>query len=316
MVASKQRLQLVSDSGAAAAPLASGQVSPLMGCVFVAPSGDFSGWVASIEHTAKAQGLVVIIDNGSAIVCDPGSTILITASSSRVRCVDATHRVVLMGDLEGAARAGALAIGGALGAGAIHASEAIAEASMINDAVHITAADSGKPSIALWPEFSVSLPVSSFEGFQSPEEAAWANAMLLYRNGPPVVGARARWEPPVFMYDAIRADQRPAAWEIDITGPVRHLVYGPYLTLPAGRWRTTLRFAVDEDAAAIRYRAEWGTRIDHVSKTFSPVQPGVFEISLDYVFTEAAQAELRVVLLQGSLGGSFDFLGAELERTA
>ncbi len=287
----------------------------LVACVVATPSYDFAGWVGAIEAAAKASGLKLMLDNGGPIT-DAAVSILITADPTHTLAAQAAHRVVLMSDLDGAARAGALAVGGNLAAGAAHASAAIAAASILPDASIITAAGAHRQMVSLWPGFSVAPPPSSFAEFGSEDEAAWATAMGLYRNGAPEVGSKVRWEPPIFLYDATRADHRSSLWEMDVTGPARHLVYGPYFALTPGRWRGTAKFAVDQHAAQLRYRTEWGTLANHAVETFTPGRSGVFEIATECDFSETAPAELRVIQAQGSLGGSFEWLGMELERIA
>ncbi len=288
--------------------------SGLIACIVATPSHDFADWVSAIERTAKDQGVRVMLDAGG-VISDCDGAILITASPARAREVQAEHRVGLMADLTGAASAGAHSVGDTdLAAGGIYASATIAEVAGLPDTFRVTELNAQQETLTLWPGFSVTPPSPSPRGSGPDGGVAWAEAMQIYQTGVPPIGAKVRWDAPIFRYDARRADQRRVKWEMDVVGPARHLVFGPYFTLTAGLWRNTLRFAVDHHAADLQYQAQWGSRTEHVSETFTPGLPGVFEIALEFDFRETEPAELRVVQLQGSLGGAFEFLGARLER--
>lgn len=286
----------------------------LLGCIVVTPSNDFPLWVGAIEAAAAAAGLKVALDGGKPVV-DTEHSILITANPSRALAVDASHLVVLISDLDGAARAGAMAVAGNMTAGAVHASLVIAEALMLPGAIVVTADDARKDSVSFWPGLSVVPPPSSSVKLGSDEESAWAQAMSLYRGGLPACGSKVRWEPPIFRFDQAGAELRGAPWELDVVGPARHLVYGPYFTLTPGRWRGSLRFAVDDHAAQLRYRVEWGGLSDHATETFTPGRSGVFELALECNLADPVPVELRIIQAQGSLGGTFELLGMVLERT-
>lgn len=122
------------------------------------------------------------------------------------------------------------------------------------------------------------------------------------------------WPPTIFRYSS-GPDTSGEPGVVDITGRPRLIVYGPYIFLTPGVWRSTVRLAFDEDAASKRYQLQWGGSESYAAHEFSPGRSGVFEISLDHEWTTHAATEIRLVLLEGALHGIVTFHGATVERT-
>jgi len=287
--------------------------SELLACIAISPSCDLSYWQDAIQSAARPLSFQIILDDGESLsVSDPSCTIVITQRPDRALVTHARHRILLIGDLEDTATA--LAVEGDLVAGAIQASADLAEASVLVGAYRTISLKGDGGSFSLWPGFELQTSKRSVSVPCDEPIRAWSEALQAHLGPPGRLGIRARWGPQVFRYNSVRAHLRPQLWEFDVTGPARNLIYGPYLSLTPGLWRSILRFVVDDDAASLRYRAEWGTRTEYVHETFIPGRAGVFEIALDYDYSETTQAELRIILTEGSLGGAFEFLGMELER--
>ena len=123
----------------------------------------------------------------------------------------------------------------------------------------------------------------------------------------------AKWRPALFNYDSRRAPDG-AAGELDLTGRPRFMITGPYITLPPGNWRAVYRLTFDEPGSRARFRLDWGSQTEYLSEEFTPGRAGVFEIAQDYVWNEAAPAELRVVALEGIFDGRMTFHGADVSR--
>jgi len=140
-----------------------------------------------------------------------------------------------------------------------------------------------------------------------------ASALQIYREGAVSVGQSASWASTIFSYDN-RSKVEPPSPCVDLTGIPRLLVSGPYIHLPAGEWRAVATFSVDSRAARHRYRFEWGGLEAFTSFETSPRQPGLYTIDMRHEWQRVAFAELRVVLLEGSLGGDLTFLGVEVTR--
>lgn len=120
------------------------------------------------------------------------------------------------------------------------------------------------------------------------------------------------WPPEMFRYDMREAEARERIQKMDIGGRARALFWGPYEPLPSGLWTATARFAVDRWACRHTYRLEWGATADYAMFEFKPGKAGVFEVSAERAWSVEEKAELRIILTEGTLGGVFEFLGAEV----
>ena len=120
------------------------------------------------------------------------------------------------------------------------------------------------------------------------------------------------WPPAMFRYDPRQADGRDRLQAMDITGRARALVWGPYEELTRGCWEAVARFSVDRWACRHLFRMEWGSTADFVTREFTPGRPGVFEVRAERVWRDVEKAELRIILTESSIGGAFEFEGAEI----
>jgi len=125
-------------------------------------------------------------------------------------------------------------------------------------------------------------------------------------------GDIVHWSPESFRYDMREAERREVVHRMDVAGRARHLVWGPYDVLPAGRWQVTARLTFDRWSCRHKYYLEFGAVADFTRHEFSPGCEGVFEFVTEHSWDEDAKAELRIVMIESSLGGIFDFQGAEL----
>lgn len=124
----------------------------------------------------------------------------------------------------------------------------------------------------------------------------------------------AVWTPDVFHYDANASRSSGAPGELDITGRARILVYGPYLVLSPGIWRTSVRFLVNETAGPKAFRIDWGTPTEFTSAPMLPGRPGIFEMSIEHEWHLPAPAEIRILLMEGAFDGQLHFFGANVTR--
>lgn len=127
-------------------------------------------------------------------------------------------------------------------------------------------------------------------------------------------GAVLNWSPERFRYDMRESELREAVNKMDVAGRARHLVWGPYEVLPAGCWRATARLIFDRWSCRHKYYLEFGAVADFVRHEFCPGRDGVFEFVTDHTWSESSRAELRIVMIESSLGGRFDFMGAQIEK--
>lgn len=124
---------------------------------------------------------------------------------------------------------------------------------------------------------------------------------------------RAIWAPELFNYDS-RTAPGGTQGQLDLTGRPRFLITGPYIVMPAGRYRTTYQLSFDEKGSRPRFRVDWGGIEDYASEEFVPGRPGAFKITQEYLWAEAAPCELRIIVMEGVFEGRMTFSGAEIVR--
>lgn len=124
---------------------------------------------------------------------------------------------------------------------------------------------------------------------------------------------QATWAPELFNYDS-RIIPGGSPGQLDLTGRLRFMITGPYITLPPGRWRATYRLTFDAPGSRLRFRIDWGSQNDFISEEFSPGRAGVFEIVQEYTWAQPAPCELRIIVLEGVFDGRMTFSGAQVER--
>lgn len=100
----------------------------------------------------------------------------------------------------------------------------------------------------------------------------------------------------------------PATETIDISGPVRNLLFGPYLTLSPGEWAATVVLAVSKLAADISYSVEILSGAACLCLGRGTIQPrgeGVCEATVEFAVAEATEQPiaLRVANLRFAFGG-------------
>jgi len=177
--------------------------------------------------------------------------------------------------------------------------------------VPITRVSPDKVSVALPNGIELATPNCWVEA-QGPAD----QALALYNAGPPVIGSIAFWPPELFTFDPRDAELRVHHNEMQMIGRARHLVFGPYLSLPAGRWRVAARFRCDNIGASHGLRFEWGGLETFVSFDVTPGKGGRYEAVLETEWSQSQQVECRVILTASALEGWFAFDGAEVQKLA
>lgn len=124
---------------------------------------------------------------------------------------------------------------------------------------------------------------------------------------------QAIWAPKLFNYNS-RIVPGGGSGDLDLTGRPRCLLAGPYIVLPAGRWRATYKLKFDQGGSCARFRVDWGGVEDFLSQEFVPGCAGVFEIVQEYAWATPGPAEVRIILLEGVFDGRMSFSGAEISR--
>jgi hypothetical protein len=164
-------------------------------------------------------------------------------------------------------------------------------------------------AVEIVPGLALRAPENQSNPLLSPRLLAVTNAVELLDPAHP----QATWAPDLFNYNS-RIVSGGTRGDLDLTGRPRCLLAGPYIVLPAGRWRATYRLTFDERASRVRFRVDWGGVEDFLSEEFVPGRPGVFEISQEYDWVEPGPAEIRIIVLEGVFDGRMTFGGARVER--
>jgi hypothetical protein len=98
---------------------------------------------------------------------------------------------------------------------------------------------------------------------------------------------------------------QPAIRPIDISGKIRHLIYGPYIALPPGNWVAEIVLGFTEDAVNMSFSVDiWaGSRLSVAS--MNPSGPGLTTVNLSFVIEESNDnlIEIRVMNERSAIYG-------------
>lgn len=158
------------------------------------------------------------------------------------------------------------------------------------------------------------VPAGALEAMPAVRDDA-VSALQIFNQLPPRVGASAFWPASIFL----RFDNETpgaAADTIDLTGRGRILIHGPYLSIPAGRWRVTFDFEFETTLGSAPFQFEWGEVADIVVHDARASESGRYSISLERDWMAAGRAEVRIWLVHAVFQGSFRLIGCTVERVA
>lgn len=283
--------------------------------IVLTPSADDEAWRREIAHAASAAGLRAntarVLDGAG---YDDPAQVLVTDDAELALAAEPSALVAILPEPETAPDAVADAHGLHAPHTVWHASALLARATdLSSDHAIITAADlARRPKLLrLFGDMELVPPKSIAEASRRPAVAA---AFSLYRDGALASATPIPWSEKLFVYDERSSRDWPQWGILDTTGRPRMLIWGPYVALPAGRWRAVVRFGVDTLAARHQFRIDWGTRTACTSEYVTPGQPGMYEIHLEWLFTAADAAEIRLILTEGSFMGTLMFQGMTVQR--
>lgn len=109
---------------------------------------------------------------------------------------------------------------------------------------------------------------------------------------------------PISMFINTACPDQPFDGSVDLTGPARCVIYGPYLCLPIGRWSLNATIDVCDNFSGNQLSVDvfQGAVLAH--KTFTLPSEGHFLLTARFAVTEPRKAiELRFMLLQGAIEG-------------
>lgn len=122
-----------------------------------------------------------------------------------------------------------------------------------------------------------------------------------------------RWPGRLFYADSTEAN---AEGPISLLGKSRTLFFGPYLSLPIGRWRATyhLNVAQNHSGNIVLADVQANLKVLAVGKLKLPKE-GSFEFSLDFDVDSPEQVvEIRLHMLEGAIGGYIELIHVRLSR--
>lgn len=278
------------------------------------PSVDYRGWVKAIQAAADDAGWRVISEQEDGPADGGPQRLVITDDAQRALAARPRGIVAIVAEPGSAPEAVTEMYEIPVAEQKWHASMLLARAlSLAPDHRVVTAVElATRPArIVLFDVLTVAPPESRAE---FPKDAAAAAAFKLYWDVPGNLRDPVEWAESLFTYCPKAAGNLPATGVLDITGRPRMLVHGPYLAMPKGRWRGSMRFGVDKDAARHEYRLDWGIRTATVSEHAVPGQPGLYELTLEFDWTEVDVAEIRVILMEGAFSGAMVFQSMTVTR--
>lgn len=276
--------------------------------ILFTPSAREGPWIDGVRAAAQAKGLTVgrwaDEDEADILIADH-------IPSEKVLTLEPRDWVVL-GDTP---QAGLSAYGAAFqedppaGQSLLYANIRLASAAWLAER---GAPVLGQPAMALsLPKLGLVTPAA----FKLPVERSGPLAPLLsvYDGLPVRIGAQSVWGAEHFSFPADgQEDGGPA--RIDLTGRARRLVYGPYVWLPPGLWRATIRVAVDPEGRDAPLSFDWGIAHDLVSVEETVDEAGYYSVSLERYWEWPAPAYIQVHLTQPLFQGTLEFLDCTIER--
>ena len=143
--------------------------------------------------------------------------------------------------------------------------------------------------------------------------AAVESPLAIFDDMPHPPSAPVAWGPQWFSYDLASQTPMGGDW-LDMTGRMRPLVFGPYICLPSGRWRVDARIWVDPERAHAPLLLEWGSGTSFCRVMAEVRRRGVYELSLDRVWSEPEVAQLRIWNAHPVFEGRLRFEGCRVTR--
>ena len=140
----------------------------------------------------------------------------------------------------------------------------------------------------------------------------------------------ARCYGPLVEGEPLRAVEWPAALLLDwdepgrflvrpvaLLGPARFVICGPYLHLPAGPWRVTVRFETSQCFSDNRIEADVFDGRVLAAVALPLPKSGRYAFPMDFEIADPLRpVELRIRLATGAIEGGFTLLSLGLERVA
>lgn len=278
------------------------------------PSVDDRAWRNEIKRAAHDAGYILVPDSEAGYAPDDADVLILTQDAERARQSGTSRIAAIVAEPGSSPEAVADQSGMAAPERDWHAALLLARAlSLSPDHRVVTDRDLAKrpAEIILFERLRLTPPASQAEVSRNPP---LTNAFKLYSASKSELADPVSWAEQLFTFEPKSAKDWPAFGVLDTTGRPRMMVNGPYYAMPPGLWRACIKFSVDQDAAKRQYRLDWGTRTACVSEYCTPRAPGMYELELDFMWTEVDVAEIRIILMEGSFNGTMIFQGMTVRR--
>jgi hypothetical protein len=104
----------------------------------------------------------------------------------------------------------------------------------------------------------------------------------------------------------LRPDKQPWSDPIDLTGPARALLYGPYMHLPVGEWTARVEFEIDGAVSGVEAVTDVRVNETIIEKNFAMPAKGIFAYDLSFrVDSPHHEVEIRLFTKKAAIEGRF-----------
>lgn len=134
-----------------------------------------------------------------------------------------------------------------------------------------------------------------------------------YWNLPTKLDAEATWETALFSFPG-RSAPDGGSPEISLIGKPRVLMYGPYVHMPAGRWRATCPITVDTEGRTTRIEVYWGSSDVEGGYPVDIYESGRYNLTVEASVVEDKPIELRILAPRAALEGKLSVGKVSVER--
>lgn len=269
--------------------------------VIVPPAPNRPDWVSSLRQSAQSSGYVLHDWDSGQTIDTTARAIILTHSLDEARQHQPDHqRIACILDADGA-------LSGPLEQSARHhvlqdISRGFAAAATLPQDRLFGSDRIAAGALRLFADLTVEPPSSS-----APVNGVLADAFLIYTRG------EATWAGDLFTWNTPPTHAAGRS-SLDLTGRPRIVVYGPYMEMPAGRWKAVFTLSVDSYSCRYLFRADWGGVENYTSQEFRPGRPGVFRIEMVYDWAIQGACEFRLLVMEGVFHGQISMSDIAVSR--
>ena len=130
---------------------------------------------------------------------------------------------------------------------------------------------------------------------------------------PAKLDAEATWATDLFLFPS-RSDPDGGSPEISLIGKPRVLMYGPYIHMPAGKWRATCPIIADTEGRAMRIEVHWGGSEIEGGYPVDIYESGRYNLTVEASLVEDKPVELRILAPRAALEGKLSVGRILVER--